>query len=225
MKRIQEVAFIPALGKILQSCEDFSTNLKLLNKSRINLINPRDEAYLKKYAFDYDIDIFTLKYVGTWTCFGIEHAHGRFPILRKNSRLLNLELAVKAVEANRSGKYFCTKTTEEYEESLEQAKKDECKEPFEREAIVLPSRDVFYVGLYQNSDLMKFLLGDMCEIYYRFCGDKDIPLTTVEKEIVDNQNGTLITPLWFAANRDKPGFVGHVYFIHHKMLARGVLRN
>ena len=49
--------------------------------------------------------------------------------------MLDLELARKAVEANRQGNYFVTNDSEIYDKYREQAEQDKNKEPEERKVL------------------------------------------------------------------------------------------
>ncbi len=129
------------------------------------------------------------KSYGTWTSLGFEHIKGQLPLMRLKSRLLNSE-------ANRNGSYFNTETQREYEESSRQAEQDKNRAHSERQVIILPSRDSFEISTSEAPEVLEFALKDQAGKYIELNG---VPITVypVNKKIVDKQDGTLLTQMWF----------------------------
>ena len=210
---VKTLAYIKNL-EVRQSEGDF---LKCLNESARNIITPRDEAYVRLQTRDREN---IGRRYGTWTSAGFEYVREQLPILRLESRLLDLELARQAVEANKRGKYFHTSNTDEYEDSLKQAKKDKNKKPSERKVIILPSRDDFTIKEKENWEVLETILKDQAKPYFELNGP--IPLYFVDEETVDSQNGTLLTQLWFRYLVNRSGFDGYYWYLDYNVRAHWV---
>ena len=200
---VKTLAYIKNL-EVRQSEGDF---LKCLNESARNIITPRDEAYVRLQTRDREN---IGRRYGTWTSAGFEYVREQLPILRLESRLLDLELARQAVEANKRGKYFHTSNTDEYEDSLKQAKKDKNKKPSERKVIILPSRGNFKISEKENWEVLEALLKDQARPYFELNGP--ITVYPVDKKDVDSQNGTLLTQLCFRHFDIRSGFDDYLGF-------------
>lgn len=214
---METLANIKGLGKIVQENKDFYSNLLELKEAKAELITPRDEAYARVQTKGKE-DIG--KYYGTWTTAGLEYAKKELPILRLESRLLDLELAKQAVEANRNDNYFSTGSTKEYEESLKQAEKDKNKEPIERKVIILPSRDNFTIDDTQNWEVLEAVLKDQAKPYFELNGPLIVYL--INKDTVDRQKRTLLTQMVFLSFDLRSDFYGHYRDLVNDSGARGV---
>lgn len=204
---MKTLAYVENLGEIVEAYPNlFDMELSELKSSRVSLITPRDEAYARiATAGKENIG----KDNGTWTSAGLEYIAGELPLLRYHSRLLDIELAKKAVEANRNRYcYFSTDSEREYEESLAIAKEDESKEPSKRRIIILPSKQNTLINHDNNWQVLKFLLRDKAKKYFEFNHEKDIQLYQVASATVDSQKGTLLTQLRFGCIGSRSDLVG-----------------
>jgi hypothetical protein len=217
MQKLPIIADIKDLGKIVESFSDFYTNLKQLRANRAHLISPGDEAYVRLATKGKEN---IGKPYGTWTSAGFEYIKNELPILNLKSRLLNYELAKQAVGANRNNKYFNTNSTVEYEKSLKQAEKDNNKDLKDRNIIILPSRDQFTISDKQNWEVLETILKDQAKPYFEFNGP--ITVYPIDKNIVDKQNGTILTQLWFGDLDYGSGFDGVSRGLLNDGGARGV---
>jgi len=213
---VKKLSNVKGLGQVVEADSNFYTNLQELEQAGASLISPRDEAYAR---LNSNIG----KTYGTFTTAGLEYVKGEKPILRLDSRLLNPELAKQAAEANRNGIYFSTKNTKEYEESLKQAEQDKNKDPKERNVIILPSREVFDISLTENSEVLECLLKDQAKAYSEI--KKVLTFYPVSKETIDEQNGTLLTQLWFYSVAYRSGLVGDNRDLGYGYGARGVQKS
>ncbi|MEK6830608.1 MAG: hypothetical protein AABX77_01115 [Nanoarchaeota archaeon] len=210
---VKTLAYIENL-EVRQSKGNF---LKCLNESARKIITPRDEAYVRLQTRGREN--IGIRY-GTWTSAGFEYVREQLPILRLESRLLDLKLARQAFEANKRGKYFNTESTKEYEDSLKQAEKDKNKRPSERKVIILPSRDDFTIKEKENWEVLETILKDQAKPYFELNGP--IPLYFVDEETVDSQNGTLLTQLWFRYLVNRSGFDGYYWYLDYNVRAHWV---
>ena len=220
MEQLKVIAYVKGLGEVVETAADFYSELKELKLGGARLISPRDEAYARLQTRGKE-DIG--KDCGTRTRAGFEHAKEQLPILRLNSRLLNPALAKKAVKSNRANAYFHTETTEEYEQSLKQAEKDMSKEPSKRSAVVLPSRDNFTMSDKENWEVLEAVLKDQAEPYFKFNGP--ITVYPVDKKVVDAQDGTIETALWFWSLGNRSDFIGYYGDLGDADRARGVRKS
>jgi hypothetical protein len=218
MEKLPVLANIKDLGIIVEARNDFYKELNQLKEDRASLISPRDEAYARLQTRGKEN---IGKEYGTWTTAGFEYIKGELPILRLNSRLLNPNLAKQAVEANINGNYFSTDSTKEYELSLKQAQKDKNKDPIERNVIILPSRNNFRISGKENREISEAILKDQAEPYFEL-NNSPITVYPVSSETVDNQNGTILTQLWFRNLGGGSGFLGSGRYLGGDSVARGV---
>ena len=216
-KELKVIAYVKGLGEVVETAADFYSELKELKLGGARLISPRDEAYARLQTIGKDN---IGEDDGTRTRAGFDYAKEQLPILRLNSRLLNPALAKKAVKSNRANAYFHTETTEEYEQSLKQAEKDMSKEPSKRSAVVLPSRDNFTMSDKENWEVLEAVLKDQAEPYFKFNGP--ITVYPVDKKVVDAQDGTIETVLWFRNLRNWSDFSGISWDLGNAYRARGV---
>ncbi|MBU0957998.1 MAG: hypothetical protein KKF56_04285 [Nanoarchaeota archaeon] len=211
------LATVKGLGIVKQAEGDFYEVLQELG--RIHLVRTRDEAYAR-------LQTRGAKKIGqsqgTWTRTGFEYAKGQLPIIRvTNSRLLNKQLAKRAVQANANGQYFHTASTAEYEQSLEKAEADKDKDPAKRRVIILPSRDNFTMDSGDN-EVLQAVLQDRAKPYFEMNG----PMTAylVDKNTVDSQDGTLMTQLWFGSSDGRSDLGGDCRDLGY-VRARGVFKS
>lgn len=218
---VNPLADVKGLGRVVEAFGDFYSDLQQIQEAKAGLISPRDETYARLMTKEKEN---IGKEYGTWTCAGFEYAKGQSPIFRLNSRLTEPEKAKLLVKVNRQGKYFHTESTREYEESLRQAEEDKDKEPVERNVIVLPSRDNFIMSDKENWEIYQAILKEQAKPYFELNGP--IPFYLVDKDVVDSQNGTILTPLWFSSLDYRSGFNGnYTFLVNLNFRARGVLRS
>jgi hypothetical protein len=213
------IADVEGLGRIVEAKSDFYTELQQLKEANARLISPRNEAYARIHTQGKEN---IGKSYGTRTSAGFEYAKAQLPIFRVKSRLTNLKLAKLAVEANSAGNYFHTDSTKEYRDSLEQAEKDNSKEPVKRNVIVLPSRSEFTMSDKQNWEIYQAILKDQAKPYFELNGP--IEVYPLDEKIVDVQDGTILTHLWFWGLDGGSGFGGCDGGLCDGSGARGVLR-
>ena len=122
------------------------------------------------------------------------------------------------------GNYFHTDSTKEYENSLRQAEKEEKqgKKPSKRSVVVLPSRDKFEISDKANWNIYEFTLKDQAKKYFELNGP--ITVNLIDKDIVDPQDGTILTQMWFRNLDNLSGFSGNYRDLYDVNRARGVLR-
>jgi hypothetical protein len=198
---------------------DFCQILSQLNDQDARLISARDEAYIRiKTAGKVDIG----KSSGTWCLHGVEYKpFNHYPLLRRESRLLDPKLASQAVDANRNNKYFSTNSTKEYEESLAIAKEDRNKAPKERRIIILPPLTRVTISPRQSSEILEFLLQDLAEEYYKFNGSKSIILYLINSETINQYKGTVLTQFWFWDRNNNSDFDGSRRILNCNCFSRG----
>ncbi len=219
MEKLQIIANVKGLGRIVEANTDFYTELQQLKNTGAVLISPRNEAYARLHTQGKEN---IGKSYGTRTSGGFEYAKEQLPIFRVKSRLTNPELAKFAVEANRSGNYFNTDSTKEYENSLKQAEQDKNKEPFKRNVIILPSKSKFTMSDKQNWEIYQAILKDQAKPYFELNGPIDI--YPVDEKIVNAQDGTILTHLWFRNLVNWSDFCGYHRYLDDDLRARGVLK-
>lgn len=217
MTKRNYLADVENLGQVVELCNDFYSCLQSLKRKKADLISPRDEAYAGIHTSEKE-DIG--KSCGTWTTFGFEYAKDSQPLLRRSSRLLDKKLAKLAVESNRNRKYFSTQTRQEYDDSLRQAEQDKRMSLSERQVLILPHREVFEA----SSDILEFSLQDLAGEYYKFNGNNPIKVYPVNKDVVDSQDGTILTQLWFSRLGGRSDFGGNGRDLYVGGRARGVRR-
>ena len=194
MGNLKILANVGGLGEVVESCADFYTQLTQLRQEGARLITPRDEAFARLNTKGKEN---IGRFYGTRTSAGFEYVKEQLPIFRVESRLNDLKLAKAAVEANRALSFFSTESTKEYEESLEQAQKEQQqgKPPAKRSVIVLPSRDTFTITDKENWEVLETILKDQAKPYFELNGP--IKVYQIAKGTIDSQEGTILNCLWF----------------------------
>ena len=211
------IANVKGLGQIVEVCSEYHVELQQLKDSSARLISPRDEAYARLHTRGKEkIGII----YGTRTTAGFEFTKGELPIFRVNSRLNDVKMGKLVVDANKKRKYFNTKTRKEYDESLVEAKKDENKDPKDRNVIVLPSRDSFTISDKEHWDIFECALKDQAKPYFEYNGP--ITVYPIHKGTVDEQDGTILNVLWFRSYEGASIFYGFSRNLNHDDRARGV---
>jgi hypothetical protein len=194
MEKTISLARVKGIGEVVEANTDFYNGLVALGKAGAHLITPRYEAKVRiATAGKKNIG----RNCGTWTTAGFEYAKENLVLLRLQSRLMDLQLAKQAVEANRQSKYFSS-DAQFYEESAKQAEKDKSEEPRKRKVLILPSRTTFQITPKKNMEVLEFLLRDskLAKKYFEFNGSNPITTYLIDPNTVDAKNGTLMTQLW-----------------------------
>ena len=234
---------VPGLGEIIEIRETFYNQLKILSQQNLNPISLRDEAFVRVSTFRQETyagrEKNIGKYVGTWTSAGLEFVANQFPILRINSRLLNPELALAVTKQNRKRGYFCTPSVKEYEQSLKEANADLSKDPKDRNAVILPLRNDFEIGL-EQSEIFEAIFKDKAKEYYRLVNenisdlksnDGKTPLVKPHRVLlvnpseVDTYKGTLLTQISLGIPSTGSLIDGGSEIMHEKYVMRSVARN
>jgi len=197
---------VQGLGEIVEVGGDFTQILDQLNYYGATLISPRDEAYARLQTRDAER---IGRSQGTWTRAGFEYVKGELPVLVRESKLLDPELARQAVEANRQGRHFATNSLDQYAQSLAIAKEDESKDPKDRRAIILPSDTNFITSLERSPEVLQFLLQDQAEQYFRFNCEDPMNVYLVDRNTVPSKEGTTLTQLWFRYLGSRSGLNGN----------------
>ncbi len=138
----------------------------------------------------------SLNTYGSYNGEGFVYAAKSEPLIVRASPLLDSKLARKAIEANRQGRYFTTEDRKLYDEQRAIAEKNKDKEPFKRQAIILPSRGNFEISSELNAETFEFLFGKDGKKYLSFVGRNNLTVYLVDPSTVDSQNGTLLTQSW-----------------------------
>jgi len=212
------LATVKGLGTVKQADGNFYECLQELGSTQ--LIKTRDEAYARlQTRRNKNVG----QSQGTWTRTGFEYVAGKLPIVRvDNSRLLNKQLAKRAVKSNSNGNYFHTSSTAEYEESLELAEKDRNKDPAKRRVIVLPSRQDFTLDS-ADDETLQALLKDQAKPYFEMHGPMRVYL--INSSTVDDQDGTLMTELWFDSTDYRSDLYGDSRDLYYDDGTRGVFKS
>lgn len=185
------LAYVKGLGYVNESVENF---LKVLEDSKGNIINPRDETYARLHTKRKENIGF---HIGTWTSVGFEYVKDQSPIVRLQSRLLNKDLAQQTVETNLDGHYFSIGSLHEYQKLQREAEIEMEKEPVDWNIFVLPSRDNFTMSNGKHWNILQAFLKDQAQPYFELNGP--IAVKLVNKEYVDTQIKNIITQLWFGS--------------------------
>jgi len=211
------LATVKGLGIVKQAEGNFHEVLQELGRN--HLTTSRDEAYARLQTRGAE-EIGQSQ--GTWTRTGFEYSKGQLPIVRvANSRLLNKQLAKRAVQANSNGQYFNTDSTAEYEQSLKLAEEDKDKNPAKRRVIVLPSRQNFTLDSGED-EVLQAVLKDQAKPYFEMNGPMKVYL--VNPSTVDAQDGTLMTQLWFGRTDGRSGLYGGNWNLYYGR-TRGVFKS
>lgn len=164
---------------------------------------------------------------GSWTQYGWTRgarllAPKREGVLVRDSPLLDITLAEKAVEANRNGSVFHVK--EIYEDSLKTAKReDKDRIPLaKRTALILPSRKTFVITPKQYFELLEFSAGTkQGRTYLENFGKakiNELQFILPDVDFVDAQKAPFVQQSWLNdlayrsdLNGDSRGLVDHSY--------------
>ena len=209
MAKITSLANVRGTGEVVEANTDFYNGLLALKEAGAHLITPRNEMRARMVT-DGKENIG--KGCGTWTAAGFEYAKRSDVLLRLNSRLINPRLAEKVVEANRQRSYFSSTDTRFYDKTAEQAEQDKNKAPEERKILILPSRTTFQITPQNNMEVLNFLLrsSELAKQYFEFNGSTPITTYLVNNDVVNSQDGTLMTQLWLCGRGgdDRSGLDG-----------------
>ncbi len=221
----QTSTYVAGVGNVVLLGRDFYTNLLELERQGARVITPSQEikARLRTQGKE-DIG----KDCGTYVTAGLEYIKEESPILRLMSRLLKPELARQAVEANRQRSYFHTQTIKEYEQSAEQAEKEQKqgKKPWKKSVLVLPSRASFNITSNENLEVLQFLARSekLARKYFEFNGSHPMKTYLLDNNTVDSQDGTLMTQLWIGDLDNGSVFVGNGRYFDYSRWVRGMLK-
>lgn len=228
-----------APGRIITSKGDLITNFLDLEGEFISV---RDAALIRVRN--------GRKENGTRVAMLAYYFKGKPPVLRKEQ--IGEELALKIAEAHSvhpndkwtwsdDGKYYFTRSNEEYELVREEAERQEKVAPEKRTAIICPLRDSFSMTHQVNSKYLKFFFEDMSQQSYgndyldvaRYMlfpaspedrNDFTIKFVPIDKETVDgkspksltNPYGTIINVLWFESGMNGSVLRGDIRKIEGK---------
>ena len=189
-------AEVEGLGKIYRADIPFNEALESLKEEKADIISSRELAYARVKEGRNS----SLSNYGCYTREGFLYLKNEPVLLALDSPLLDLELAEKAVEANKKGKYFST-NKEVYKKYREQAEKEKKENPENRKVLVLPERKNYEIPInsFNNNDLIRFLFKDQAENYGKFLIEnkiKEIPVWLVNKNYIGSQEGTALIQLW-----------------------------
>jgi hypothetical protein len=213
-------AEVENLGKIYRLDAPFDESLATLRRNGIkHLIPPRDLAYARMQAGKQS----SLCSDGSYTNAGFVYAQKSYPVLVLNSLLLNVRLAKKATQASRESRYFSTQDARIYEQCLKLAEKEAAKEPEKRKAIILPSTGNFRISMKEKPEVMRAVFKDVAQEYLTFLGQDSIPVSLVNKDIVNANAGTTLTQLWLRRLGGESGLDGDDRYLDCILAVRGVL--
>jgi len=213
---------IEGLGKILRADSTFDKALFLLREQGIKRpLGIRDLGFSRiKTGI-----LSSLSLCPSFTREGFLYAKDRPVLIVPYSPLLKPEYAIAATENCRVGGYSSTIDTKLYEKAFARAELDKNKDPKKRRVLILPSRKNFLISRKENWEILEGLLKDQTEDYFKFNGDEDIYVSFVNKETVDNQNGTLMTQMFFMNVYCKSEIVGYSRDFHNNCTFRGCTKN
>ena len=159
---------------------------------------------------------------GSYTRESFLYARNGFPLLDRDSPFQDADLARKAIEANRTGKYFITEDRTLYEKRLEVAEREEKEDvPFKkRKVIILPSREKFNISSSGNWRVYNFMIED--KQYLKHVEQNSLLVDLVDTKIVDSQTGTLVTQTWFRSFPYDSGVNGNYRGLYCGGWVRGV---
>ena len=167
------------------------------------------DIQLKKFKeagakFPYVMDVRNMAYMrlnkgpkdGARTCHAPIYAKDSPIIIARVSPLIkDFKMAEQAVEANRNNQYFTTNDTEIYDKYAKIAEKDKSKEPEERMALMLPSKENYLIK--PNSEEAQALFKDTGEEYFETFCKNGINFYPLDKNFINKQKGSLVEYLWF----------------------------
>ncbi len=150
----------------------------------------------KEFEDEDNINIY-----GAYSTAGLDYAQNcPVLLLRKNSKLLQLENAEKAVQLGRDNKEYSI-TQEVYNAHLRIAEKSAKKAPEERNILILPKREDFNITLPDYFDILRFLAEspEEAEKYFeRFLkkGIDYIGFNLKKEDYVDKRESPFTDQLW-----------------------------
>ncbi|MDP2925397.1 MAG: hypothetical protein Q8N99_03430 [Nanoarchaeota archaeon] len=214
-------AEVEGLGRILRVDAPFEEALEQLKLSEVKYpITTRDLAYSRMQKGKRS----SLSSNGSYTREGFLYVKDNPVLVSLASPLLDLRLARKATQTNRTGYYFSIQDTQIYDRAMVQAEKDKSEEPEKRKVLILPSREDFAISRTKNFELLQGLLKDQTEKYLNF-NEQNILVYSIGKDIVDKQSGTLLTQLWFSSLDYRSELVGYSRNLSDPNRMRGVRVN
>lgn len=153
---------------------NFYKNLKEIKNQNYKLTTLEQFAYLRNQA-DFKDEIWER---GSYTSAGVIYSpnQGENPIMVKESPLLDLNRAKKAVESHRNAKHIHT-TKQEYEHYKQIAKQEESKLLEERTALILPFDENTEIST--DSNVFKFAFGKEAKQYANKLKQKNTSQITV----------------------------------------------
>ena len=159
---------------------------------------------------------------GARTCHAPIYAKDSPIILARVSPLIkDFKMAEQAVKANRNGKYFVTKDTEVYDIYAKIAEKDKSKNPSERRALILSSKEIYLIK--PNSEEAQALFKDTRKEYFETFCKNGINFYPLDKNFINKQKGSLVEYLWFRHPGGGSGLVGDSRGLDDDCRAFGVL--
>ena len=184
-----------------------TTEIKGLGK--VGIVYNSFDKQLKEFKeagakFPYVMDVRNMAYMrlnkgpkeGARTCHAPIYAKDSPIIIARFSPLIkDFKMAEQAVEANRNNQYFTTNDTEIYDKYAKIAEKDKSKEPEERMALMLPSKENYLIK--PNSEEAQALFKDTGKEYFKTFCKNGINFYPVDKDFVNRQKGSLVGYLWF----------------------------
>jgi hypothetical protein len=194
---------IKNLGNVHTFEEPFDKSLVSFNP-KTKLISSRDNAFLRILTGEDSV----------------YSQHGNYtresPIYSKDVSLLvlesplqDIELAKKAVEANRKGNYFQLDDKELFKKYLNQAENDLKKSPEERKVLILPPNGNFNISRTENFEFASGLFKDQAESYLKFLEDSKYKINSIKfylvsKETISQSENPILTEMWFCGLGVRP---------------------
>ena len=188
---------IPGFGVVYRADAPWNEALKALAEEGIKLpASIRQLAYAKIQAGKES----SLCTNGSYTMHGVLSVSGKAPLFVRSFPLLRAELGRRAVKANEQGRYFSTKDKKLYGQYLKIAEQDRKKPEGEKRVLVFPASAQFDISGKENP---KFFVGafenkDAGQDYLDFIEQDSIGVYLVKEDIVNEIDGTIVTPVWLA---------------------------
>ncbi|MFA5019628.1 MAG: hypothetical protein WC533_00865 [Candidatus Pacearchaeota archaeon] len=192
MAQIIEECTLPDGRRVYRAEAPLDEQLKLFKEKGIRYpISIRDMAYGRSNGK-------LMK--GTRTCHAPIYAPNSEVVVAMVSPLVkNQELAEQAVQAHKENRWF-VRSVKLYETFREQAEIDKDKSPEKRRAVILPSRQTFYLG--GDSYVSETLFRDMRERYFNdFAKREKLKFFLIPKGDVDSlpEDKCILNYLWFGS--------------------------
>lgn len=219
--RLQTEAVLESGREVKYVNAPFDIASKLITEAKGKHITAEELANARRQFPKYH----SLNDNGSYTRAGFVYKKGNNPIRASLSPLVqHVELAKLAVEANGQDRYFTTQDAKVYDELREMADEDKKRKiiPAERRAMLLPSRGRFYVSPDENPDFFEIIFGENGREYLKFTGFPKIAVDPVSQNVVDNQEGTLLTQEWLRRLGDESDVGGDDWDLNYGDRVRGV---